>query len=680
MSSFKVQEEVMARWPGSSLWFKGTVVDFNDIEYQVMFEDEAKSEYVIKHRDVKSMFDFRPRPRSVSRGRSRSRGRSSKGRSPARKSPARKSPGRPPKKKKEMELLLQKERERERLITTTTTVEEVTVVKRGSQEAEALVWVKNDSPMPTARPRLSRADLHTPRTSTPTRQSPRFTITDKPAPGLGSRLCGLPCKLGSLLKGVLCALIPSLATLLTLPAMAIMLAMPVVLNEMCTKNKCTVMELPSIPRSVRYYYDPLAVAIVAGFMVVQTLLCLVPLGRKVQPISRASVRCNGFVAVVATLAVVPVCLYMDYNILVVYSKYRHLMATSLVFGLVLALVGYILGHYAPRGTRNPAGNSGSFLADYFMGKEIAPVVLSLDLKFVLFRISCLSQIIINVLIVVRDLQSHPGQYSPTLLLAAIMQIFYAANWIWFEDAYFTTYEYQRQGFGLFLILGDLALPFILPIFTRFVLNHVRTELEWYWLTAIALLNLTGYTICRGANNQKHAFRSNPSNPALARLESLPTAAGTRLLVSGWWGLVRHPNYLGDILIFVSWALVCAVTIVPVKILLRLAFREGCLLKSDYEADGENITEVRLQKGRTAWCSKVFDLSDPRLPKHYSRPLALKKEKVRFSNALPWLLVALDVLFLVARTYEVEESCSRKYGAAWDSYTKRVKCRLIPKVF
>ncbi|KAG0718381.1 hypothetical protein GWK47_052487 [Chionoecetes opilio] len=72
----------------------------------------------------------------------------------------------------------------------------------------------------------------------------------------------------------------------------------------------------------------------------------------------------------------------------------------------------------------------------------------------------------------------------------------------------------------------------------------------------------------------------------------------------------------------------AVTIVPVKILLCLTFREGYLLKSDYEADSENITEVRLQKGRAAWSRKVFDLSVPRLPKQYSRPLALKKEKVR----------------------------------------------------
>lgn len=53
MAKFKVNENVMARWPGSNLWFEASVVDFNDIEYQVMFKDDAKSEYVVKYRDVK---------------------------------------------------------------------------------------------------------------------------------------------------------------------------------------------------------------------------------------------------------------------------------------------------------------------------------------------------------------------------------------------------------------------------------------------------------------------------------------------------------------------------------------------------------------------------------------------------------------------------------------------------
>ncbi|KAG0716978.1 hypothetical protein GWK47_008392 [Chionoecetes opilio] len=83
----------------------------------------------------------------------------------------------------------------------------------------------------------------------------------------------------------------------------------------------------------------------------------------------------------------------------------------------------------------------------------------------------------------------------------------------------------------------------------------------------------------------------------------------------------------------------AVTILP-----RLAFREGCLLKSDYEADGERITEVRLQKGQAAGSRKVFDLSAPRLPKHHSRPLALKKEKV------PDLQYLLDLMPVNKQTF------------------------------
>ncbi|KAG0715115.1 hypothetical protein GWK47_012695 [Chionoecetes opilio] len=96
----------------------------------------------------------------------------------------------------------------------------------------------------------------------------------------------------------------------------------------------------------------------------------------------------------------------------------------------------------------------------------------------------------------------------------------------------------------------------------------------------------------------------------------------------------------------------AVTIVPVKIFLRLAFREGYLLKSDYKADSENITEVRLQKGRAAWSSKVFDLSALRLPKHYSRPLALKKEKVRDLQYL------LDLMPVNKQTYNnIIDACT-----------------------
>ena len=45
----------------------------------------------------------------------------------------------------------------------------------------------------------------------------------------------------------------------------------------------------------------------------------------------------------------------------------------------------------------------------------------------------------------------------------------------------------------------------------------------------------------------------------AGLETIATATGKRLLVSGWWGLVRHPNYLGDLLMALAWSLPCGET-------------------------------------------------------------------------------------------------------------------------
>ncbi|KAG8146642.1 putative Transmembrane 7 superfamily member 2 protein, partial [Naja naja] len=51
-------------------------------------------------------------------------------------------------------------------------------------------------------------------------------------------------------------------------------------------------------------------------------------------------------------------------------------------------------------------------------------------------------------------------------------------------------------------------------------------------------------------HEKNTFRRNPADPRVA-------ATGRRLLVSGWWGFLRHPNYLGDLIMGFAWSLPCA---------------------------------------------------------------------------------------------------------------------------
>jgi len=65
------------------------------------------------------------------------------------------------------------------------------------------------------------------------------------------------------------------------------------------------------------------------------------------------------------------------------------------------------------------------------------------------------------------------------------------------------------------------------------------------VAGILALKALGYAVFRGANSQKDAFRRDPGAPGVRHLRSLATASGRRLLVSGWWGVARHVNYLGD---------------------------------------------------------------------------------------------------------------------------------------
>lgn len=50
---------------------------------------------------------------------------------------------------------------------------------------------------------------------------------------------------------------------------------------------------------------------------------------------------------------------------------------------------------------------------------------------------------------------------------------------------------------------------------------------------------------------------------------IPTATGKGLLVTGWWGFVRHPNYLGDIIMALAWSLPCGKFLNRKKILSKM---------------------------------------------------------------------------------------------------------------
>jgi hypothetical protein len=80
------------------------------------------------------------------------------------------------------------------------------------------------------------------------------------------------------------------------------------------------------------------------------------------------------------------------------------------------------------------------------------------------------QIVVNAALILKSLEQNNG-YSPTLLLAAGLQIWYALDFLWFEDSFLASFEVMYEGTGYMLTLGYNMYPFIPTIITRFVLVY-----------------------------------------------------------------------------------------------------------------------------------------------------------------------------------------------------------------
>jgi len=136
-------------------------------------------------------------------------------------------------------------------------------------------------------------------------------------------------------------------------------------------------------------------------------------------------------------------------------------------------------------------------------------------------------------------------------------------------------------------------------------------IDWTITQALAImaLNLTGIAIFRFANNQKRYFREANGNyyimgkKATYLRTKYKLADGTvqesLLLTSGFWGIARHFNYVGDLTMSLSWGLACGIAnILPyfylfymTLLLLHRIHRDEKRLEAKYVTDWKKFCEL-----------------------------------------------------------------------------------------
>ncbi|KAM9438849.1 delta(14)-sterol reductase TM7SF2-like [Salvelinus alpinus] len=258
---------------------------------------------------------------------------------------------------------------------------------------------------------------------------------------------------------------------------------------------------------------------------------------------------TGFHALCITAVLLTLPLWLGMPLGYLFELLLPLAVCAIGVSFLLSL--YLCSFWAPHHALAQGGNTGNPLYDLFMGRELNPRIGSFDLKyFCELRPGLIGWVVINLGMLMKEVELRDSA-SLAMILVNSFQLLYVADALWKEEAVLTTMDIVHDGFG-FVSLWGPGLGSFHILQAAFLVVHPQS-LSPLGATAIVTLNGVGYYIFRKSNSQKNQFRRDPMHPSVANLETIATATGKRLLVSGWWGLVRHPNYLGDLLMALAWS-------------------------------------------------------------------------------------------------------------------------------
>ncbi len=232
-----------------------------------------------------------------------------------------------------------------------------------------------------------------------------------------------------------------------------------------------------------------------------------------------------------------------------------LFAAANVVALAVAIFLYVYGRRAADGE-----TTDSVVYDFFIGGALNPRVGSLDLKFFFeSRPGLIGWAVVDLSFAAKQYETT-GAISLPMLLVCLFQLVYVADYFFHEEAILTTWDIRHENFGWMLCFGDLAwVPFTYSLQAAYLVRAPVSLAPWA-AVALVLLNAAGYAIFRGVNIQKHNFRVHPDRPIWGRRpEFIRTKGGSLLLTSGFWGIARHMNYLGDLLMALAWCLTCGMS-------------------------------------------------------------------------------------------------------------------------
>lgn len=232
----------------------------------------------------------------------------------------------------------------------------------------------------------------------------------------------------------------------------------------------------------------------------------------------------------------------------------------------------------------PAPRTGKgFLTELYLGRLKNPQFFNgrVDAKMFLYCAGA-TVLALNLLAFLsHHLMTFGAGSSPGVVLYACLFLWFVIDYMVFERVHLYTYDLFAESVGFKLGWGCLTFyPYVYAVGLWATAGLPDPHTPAWLLAVYSCVFFAGWIFARGANMQKYLFKTSPGAAFLGIFRPKTVTDGTQaLLCGGFWGISRHVNYLGEILmaagltLALGWPGVWIVWLYPVYYVVLLVPRE-----------------------------------------------------------------------------------------------------------
>uniref|UniRef100_A0A0D9VNI9 Delta(14)-sterol reductase n=1 Tax=Leersia perrieri TaxID=77586 RepID=A0A0D9VNI9_9ORYZ len=247
--------------------------------------------------------------------------------------------------------------------------------------------------------------------------------------------------------------------------------------------------------------------------------------------SRLHYLCNGLLSLLLLLGLSSLGVYMGWmSPTVIADRGIELLSTTFIFSVIVTSLLYYSGLRSRHKSSSLKPHvSGSFIQDWWLGVQLNPHFMGVDLKFFFVRAGMMAWLFINLSLFAKSYLADSANLS--VILYQFFCAWYIIDYFLHEEFMTSTWDIIAERLGFMLVFGDLVfIPYTFTIQGWWLLRNKKVELSLLAAIVNCFIFIIGYLVFRGANKQKHVFKKNPKALIWGKP---PKLVGGKLLASGY---------------------------------------------------------------------------------------------------------------------------------------------------